>query len=33
MASQSEGCSDGSGSTGYNPEGVEETSQGDRNIC
>ena len=23
----------GSGSTGYNPEGVGETSQGDRDIC
>ena len=27
------GCSCGSGSTGYNPEGVGETSQGDRDIC
>ena len=33
LASQSEGCSCGSGSTGYNPEGVGETSQGDRDIC
>ena len=33
VASQSEGCSCGSGSTGYNPEGVGETSQGDRDIC
>ena len=32
VASQSEGCSCGSGSTGYNPEGIGETSQGDRNI-
>ena len=33
VASQSEGCSCGSGSTGYNPDGVGETSQGDRDIC
>ena len=30
---QVKGCSCGSGSTGYNPEGVGETSQGDRDIC
>ena len=30
---QSEDCSCGSGSTGYNPVGIGETSQGDRNIC
>ena len=33
VASRSEGCSCGSGSTGYNPEGIGETSQGDGNIC
>ena len=33
VASQSESCSCGSGSTGYNPECVGETSQGDRDIC
>ena len=32
-SSQSEGCACGSGSTGYNPEGIGETSPGDRDIC
>ena len=32
MISQSEGCSCGSWSTGYNPERVGETSQRDRDI-
>ena len=33
VASQSEVCSCGSGSAGYNPKDVGETSQGDRDIC
>ena len=32
VASQSEGCFCGSGSTGYNPEGVGETSQRERHL-